>query len=308
MRDGIQRAVPCTFPLQRKMNVFCDIFKNYQPDCIEIGSLVSNKIMPIMQDTPVLYSSVNNYLLQQMQLYKIQQNQKKDESIENHEDNHEQSLTIPKLYVLVPNSNKLLESFSYGFKNFSFVTSMSNSFQKKNVGKTLDDTKNDLQHCFHLLDKEFPEDEFSTKLYISCINKCPIDGQIDISFIINELMYYHIYFNFDELCLSDTCGTLGYHEFVYIINALERNNFPINKLSLHLHIDQSRTSIIEKILFYCFDKNITKFDVSLLNEGGCSVTMNNTNNAIHPNLSYEMLYNCLQKYSENKCSNDIIYL
>ena len=131
------------------------------------------------------------------------------------------------------------------------------------------------------------------KLYISCINECPIEGKINNDFIINEIVKYNKK-NIHNICLSDTVGTLSDEDFIYIVDNCNRLGVPFNKLSLHLHVNKERISILEKIFYSAFDRNITLFDVSLLESGGCSVTMNK--NKLLPNLSYELYYEYLFKY------------
>ena len=280
LRDGIQCAIPHLYPLQRKIDIVYDITTQYCPTSIEIGSLVSPKILPIMEDTPILYTSVHSYL----------QNRLKQSSSE--------STTIPDIYVLIPNSNKLIQAIHQGITNFSFITSVSSSFQLKNTGKSIMHAKKDLENCFELLQKMIPNEDYKTKLYISCISQCPLEEQIDLSFIVKEIVEYHQRYPLDELCLSDTCGTLEFADFEYIISSIRCLNVPLQKISIHLHINPDRRENIQQILWYCFDNGVHQFDVSVLNEGGCSVTMKNTQ--IYPNMNYEFFYDCLDKYLENK--------
>ena len=74
------------------------------------------------------------------------------------------------------------------------------------------------------------------KLYISCINQCPISGRKDTQYIVDEINYYiENYDNLSEICLSDTCGTLGFYDFKNIINLiLKRHDLSLlNKISLY---------------------------------------------------------------------------
>jgi hypothetical protein len=55
---------------------------------------------------------------------------------------------------------------------------------------------------------------------------------------------------------------------------------------------------VEQILKFCWQNDLNKFDVSTLETGGCSVTMNR--DQLLPNLSYELFYSILHKYMVNK--------
>jgi hypothetical protein len=70
-------------------------------------------------------------------------------------------------------------------------------------------------------------------------------------------------------------------------------------ISLHLHIKPDREDIIEKIIHKALDYKIASFDVSMLEIGGCSVTM--TKDKLAPNLSYELYYKALCNYIVKKC-------
>ena len=135
------------------------------------------------------------------------------------------------------------------------------------------------------------------KLYVSCINECPISGKIDNDFIVNKLLTINK-MNVDNICLSDTCGTLDLEDFEYIVDTCKSFGLPYNKLSLHLHVKNGREDIVEKIIHKALDRRIIDFDVSLLETGGCSVTMNK--NQIAPNLSYDLYYKSLVNYIEKK--------
>jgi hypothetical protein len=104
--------------------------------------------------------------------------------------------------------------------------------------------------------------------------------------------------NVDNICLSDTCGTLDVEDFEYIVDTCNFFGLPSSKLSLHLHVKNGRENIVEKIIHKALDRRILDFDVSLLETGGCSVTMNK--NQIAPNLSYELYYKSLVNYIEEK--------
>ena len=104
--------------------------------------------------------------------------------------------------------------------------------------------------------------------------------------------------NVDSICLSDTCGTLNEEDFEYIIDTCVYFGLPLSKFSLHLHVNKSRESEVEKIIHKALDRKIINFDVSLLDTGGCSVTMNK--DRISPNLSYELYYKSLCNYIMKK--------
>lgn len=280
LRDGIQCANKNDYHLIRKIEVFENILRIYNPDKFEIGSLANPKILPIMSDTLDLF----NYICREHPELK------------------------ERIYVLIPSINKLTQAIENNIQNFSFITSVSESFQKKNTNKTIQEVKEDFKNVFQILCRE-PLQNSNTKLYISCINICPIQGKIDNDFIINELFEYYTDFSFDELCISDTCGELLFNDFQYIITESIKKGIPPSKFSIHLHnsftpshsLRESAWQLlplslinveclknmenIKQIIDFSFLIGINKFDVSYLETGGCSVTMDSKK--IKSNLNYD---------------------
>jgi isopropylmalate/homocitrate/citramalate synthase len=202
--------------------------------------------------------------------------------------------------MLVPNKKGYDTAIEKGVTHFSFLTSVSESFQKKNINKTLQETKNDLcdiiKYIMHKKTFYLPS-ELTTKLYISCINECPVEGKINNDNVVNEIIYYSKNMSMNELCLSDTCGTLLFEDYKYIIDECIEYGVDTEKISLHLHTSENIDNIRD-IVHYSLDKNIKKFDVSSITSGGCSVTMDQSK--LKPNMSYELLYKFFDEYINKK--------
>jgi pyruvate/oxaloacetate carboxyltransferase len=198
-------------------------------------------------------------------------------------------------YLLIPNFSKLSIIKDIKCKNISLITSVSDSFQFKNTRKSIDETKEDIKNIILNF-------EGNIKLYISCIDNCPQIGPISHEKILSEIEYYYNELNIRNICLSDTCGSLTYESFIDLVDKIKLINIPYEIFSLHLHVNnlsnESNKSNTIKIIHEALDRNITSFDVSLLETGGCSVTMNKT----VPNLSYKIYYQALVDYiiSKNK--------
>jgi len=271
LRDGIQGFTPAVWTTQRKRDLFLSIFNKETPTKMEIGSLVSGKILSVMSDSMQIHKYITDYL------------REKNSNIHT--------------YMLVPNSKKLREGLEYGLTRFSFITSVSEKFQMKNTNLTLQQTKSELAKMNNMLLTNSGNKKYA-KLYISCISECPIRGQIPVAEIAREILEYNDKYEFDELCLSDTCGTLTYERFSQIIMAV-KPFIHLSKLSLHLHVSQNLEEVRD-ILFCCFDSGINKFDISAVESGGCNVTMSGKNNL--PNLSYDLFYDTLNKYVERELS------
>jgi hydroxymethylglutaryl-CoA lyase len=281
LRDGLQgltKQEQSLITLDAKEKLYDNICSFHKPQNIEIGSVVNPKILPVLANSLELFREV---------------------SIKNNKVNKNINYT-PKLYILVPNKKGYDIAIKNGITNFSFLTSVSESFQKKNINKSIRETKNELLDIIKEMNEIYNfylPSELNTKLYISCINECPIEGKINNDNVVNEIIYYSQNTNVNELCLSDTCGSLLFEDFKYIIDKCTDLNVDIEKISLHLHTSENIDNIRE-IVHYSLDNKIKKFDVSLIESGGCSVTMDQSK--LKPNMSYELLYKFFDEYINKK--------
>lgn len=274
LRDGLQtisKEMEHLWTTQEKKTMYHRIKFNHCPKHIEIGSLANPKLMPIFADSLELHNSIKD----DMKLIPIN-------SVHNN------------LFLLTPSLNAIKRVIDKKVDNFSFITSVSNAFQKKNTNKNILETKKELQLICDEVQRYNADKKIKTKLYISCINDCPLTGQIDNDYIVNELLLYEKNYPINELCLSDTCGTLKFEDFEYIIDNCLYFGLPAKKLSLHLHYSAKNLENTKQIIHYAFDKNINKFDVSMLEGGGCSMTM--SEEKCSNNLSYDLFYKFLVDY------------
>ncbi len=255
MRDGLQTFTN-VLSTNKKILMINQLIYDKDPEILEIGSIVSQKVLPQFHDSLEIYTWA-----------KFEYPDK-------------------EFYLLTPNEKGVKIAIENEVSNLSFITSVSDSFQVKNIKKTLDATKEELDSMYNMaLESEMIS---NIKLYISCINECPIEGLIDSDLIVDEVEeYYNKYPLISNICLSDTCGTLRFQNFKRIIDKLSEK-VPLTNLSLHLHY--SNQEDIENILLYAYDRGLTKYDVSNLeNSGGCSVTIES--GKTKGNLSYEDIEN-----------------
>lgn len=263
LRDGLQ-SIPTIYSIANKTEMLHNIITIHNPSAIEVGSIVSPKVLPQMADSLLVF---------------------KEAQLAN--------IILPKpidIYMLTPTLKSVKIACDHDVNNFSFITSVSNEFQKKNINKTIDETKNELENMIqHVV--VIPDTKI--KLYISCISECPITGTMDNSRIISEILcYYYSYECLDEICLSDTCGTLSFYDFRFIMEQLIGRNIDMKKFSLHLHNQPNNPMNIKNIIIYAMKCGIYRFDVSNMPDvGGCSVTMDKTKT--NGNLSYEQVKGCV---------------
>jgi len=260
LRDGLQ-SLTKIYSLAEKTEILRNIIVNRYPSAIEVGSIVSPKILPQMSESIELFHEaqfINIIIARPIDLY-----------------------------MLTPNLKSVNIASDHNITNFSFITSVSNDFQRKNTNKNLTEIKNEIEL---MMKRVTLIEDSKVKIYISCITDCPISGKIDNNIIINEILhYYYTYDEISEICLSDTCGTMEFNNFKTIIDELLKRNVDFNKISLHLHNQENKQNV-KDIIVYGMKSGIYRFDVSDMPEiGGCSVTMENPSG----NLSYDDVKRCL---------------
>lgn len=260
LRDGLQ-SMNKIYRFSEKKDLLHKIINKYNPEKIEVGSIVNTRVLPQMHDSLKLY-------------------------------NYCRELELKNCYLLTPNLYSVKKGIANNVNNFSLITSVSDEFQKKNINKSLNETKVELTKIYDELQKSNVN---NIKLYISCVRECPISGQMDINFIIDEIEYYfNKYEGINELCLSDTCGTLTFTDFKIIIDKLCMfyDISITEKISLHLHKNKDMFHTYN-IINYGYLSGINKFDVSCLDSGGCSVTIDSKN--MNNNLHYDDFYELFNK-------------
>ena len=278
LRDGLQ-----TLPIEShelasinfKLNLYDEIYNTHTPKFIEIGSIVSPKVFPVFKDTvPLIY-----------QLF----TKKYDNS---------------GIFVLIPNSKKMEYFLQFNIEHpihFSFITSFSETFQKKNVNKSIQESENELDKIFFLLKNRNLQYKPILKLYISCFKDCPFDGTIDTNFIVDKIIQYS-QLPVNIICLSDTCGTLNAADIKLIFDKCETHNIDFTKIGIHLHNNNNPLNSIHNenrincVLGECFQRNIIHYDVSLIEHGGCPLA---AKNGQLPNLTYDQFYIAINEFQKH---------
>jgi hypothetical protein len=274
LRDGLQNIKQSelnNYSTQNKLELYNKIKAKHKPEFVEVGSLVSKKYFPIFSDSIEIFTQTNNN-------------------------------TIGKNFLLIPSMSKLKLAINSGCNNFSFISSVSESFQLANTNKSIQQTKAEILEMMYEIVSNPITSNPQVKIYLSCIDHCPKEGKISPDLIADEIIYYNDVSKPDIICLSDTCGSLTHESFIDIVDKANKGGVPYQKLSLHLHIDNSSPnyySNLQKIFNASMDRKITQWDLSLLETGGCVMTLDNSN--IKPNLSYQLYYRLLIDYIVYKC-------
>ena len=124
LRDGLQ-SLSKIYTLKEKEKLFDKIVTHRCPSSMEIGSIVSPKILPQMENSLDLFRYANSF---------------------------KSCFSKPfDIYMLTPNCKNLDIAINHNVENFSFITSVSSAFQQKNINKSLDETKKEIENMMKLV-------------------------------------------------------------------------------------------------------------------------------------------------------------
>jgi isopropylmalate/homocitrate/citramalate synthase len=276
LRDGIQSLPSMSF--EEKITMYNQIYKYHQPKNMEIGSIVSKKVLPIFQDSLKLYEYADSLKY----------------TIDN------SNLIVSNNWMLVPNEEQFNKIQTMkNMPNLSFITSVSDKFQLKNTKMTIDESLQNIRNIITRIDDSITS--YTTipklKIYVSCISECPVDKKNISEKKIMETLLKVNSLKPDLICLSDTCGSLQLDNFNKIMYTSILHRIPLHKYCLHLHVKNGSEEKVESLIESALNYGITHFDVSFLESGGCSVTIDKKD--LSPNLSYILFYKSLVNYIIN---------
>ena len=264
MRDGLQ-SVKEFIPLETKKNMLVELLNRRRPDSMEIGALVSPKAMPQMSTSVDLFNYANHYVSNVKEL-------------------------DTKLFMLVPpRFEKLCQAHELGVRHVSIMSSVSDDFQLKNVRHTTSQTLTAVTNSLRLLSFD------SAKIYLSCVDQCPVSERRHYAYqIADRVLDYSSIPQVNEICLSDTMGTLTWMKLTEILEEVVASGVSMNKISLHLHVNKDNLRNVTAMLYVASTAGIKRLDVSDTSTGGCSMTLDASQ--LHGNLTYDVLYDSYEKY------------
>jgi len=254
-------------PIQDKKSLFYNILWEYNPDNLEIGSLLNSKMMPDFLSSLDLVQELS----EEKPLFWGRDGDK-------------------NIYMAINNADKLIPAIKKNVKYFSLITPLHFNFPR---------SQKELNKIFDILKKSVPENK--TKLYISCTNEWTEEGVLDSDYIIHKLLNYYEKYEPDLLCLSDTFGLLDSEEYEYIVNNCIYFGLPSYKICVNLHFNPNNKNQLDnarRIVHYSFDKKIRNFDVSKKNSDYYTRSMISRKDQMPNNLSYETFNNFLKEYIE----------
>lgn len=234
MRDGLQNEAVNLSQAQRFE------FAKRIADCgqteIEAGAFVSPKWVPQM--------SGSKELLQH--LLSAQKNKEISKKV--------------KFSVLVPNEKGFQEAAEAGVQRIAIFGATSDTFSKKNINCTIDESFEKFETVMRLAKKA----KIEVRGYVSTVFGCPYEGRIKPAKalkIIQRFFDLGIY----ELSIGDTIGVATPKQVAEILGPLKKQK-KISKVAMHFH-DTRGTALAN--ISASLDYGVKVFDASVGGLGGC---------------------------------------
>ena len=180
-------------------------------------------------------------------------------------------------WYLVPNRKGLERAIASQVKNIAVFTAVSNTFNQKNIGMTVDESFVEIE----ALVKEAKAQGLKVRGYVSTVWGCPFEGKISpiqALPVLERMLALPI----EELTVGDTIGVAAPAGVEAIFKPLLQK-YPSSRLAGHFH-DTRGTALANALR--AFELGIRSFDSSLSGLGGCPFAPGATGNLATEDLVY----------------------
>ena len=180
---------------------------------------------------------------------------------------------------LVPNMKGYETAKGLGVKEIALFTATSDSFTKKNINATVDESFERMKEVA----AEAKKDNVFVRGYVSTAFGCPYEGTMSVQKLIGvtkRLFELGVY----EVSVGDTIGVAKPQQVRDYIRAL-KNEFPIGKIAMHFH---DTRGMAPTNIYVSLEEGITTFDSSAGGLGGCPYAKGATGNVATEDVWYLM--------------------
>ncbi|MGZ3770910.1 MAG: hydroxymethylglutaryl-CoA lyase [Bdellovibrio sp.] len=220
---------------------------------VEIGAFVSPQWVPQMAGTKEVVAKA-------FDLVKAKQISKKIE-----------------FSVLVPNGRGMEDAISSGVKEVAIFAACTESFSKKNINCTIEESFQRFEAVMALAKKH----KIKVRGYLSTCFGCPFEGKVSEAKVVMLAQRMHklgVY----EISIGDTIGVANVGQVESLFKKLKKV-IPVRKLAGHFH--DTRGQALANILA-AFKMGVTVFDTSLGGLGGCPYAPGATGNVATEDVVY----------------------
>ena len=178
---------------------------------------------------------------------------------------------------LVPNMYGFETAKSLGVKDIALFSATSDSFAKKNVNATVDETFERMTPVAELAHKE----GMSVRAYISTAYGCPYEGDVAHSKLMKVIERFQK-MGVREISIGDTTGVARPRQVKESLKEIKRA-FGLDKIAMHFH--DTRGMALSNILV-SLEEGVTTFDSSAGGLGGCPYAKGATGNVATEDVWY----------------------
>lgn len=162
--------------------------------------------------------------------------------------------------VLVPNEKGMLMAIESGVKEVAIFAAASESFSKKNINCTIEESFERFKPVMALAKKH----KIKVRGYLSTCFGCPFEGKVSEAKVVQLAKKLH-QLGCYEISIGDTIGVADPVQVQRIFKKLKKV-VPVKKLAAHFH--DTRGTALANIL-EAYQLGVTVFDASMGGLGGC---------------------------------------
>lgn len=181
----------------------------------------------------------------------------------------EPSLKQTTLYSLVPNDVGLENALEAGVKDIAIFTATSNTFNKKNINATIDESLKRID----LVMKKANAEGMKARAYISTVFGCPYEGETSLVEL-KRIALHLKNLGIKEISLGDTIGIAHPLQVKEVINYLS-NDFSLDFFAMHFH-DTKGMAVANTLA--ALQMGMSRFDSSSGGLGGCPYALGASGN------------------------------
>lgn len=162
--------------------------------------------------------------------------------------------------VLVPNEKGMMMAIESGVKEVAIFAAASESFSKKNINCTIDESFERFKPVMALAKKH----KIKVRGYLSTCFGCPFEGKVSEAKVVQLAKRLH-QLGCYEISIGDTIGVANPAQVQSVFKKLKKA-IPVKKLAAHFH--DTRGTALANIL-EAYQLGVTVFDASMGGLGGC---------------------------------------
>jgi hydroxymethylglutaryl-CoA lyase len=246
-RDGLQNE-KMILPTEDKFN-FISLLADAGLKTIEVTSFVKAPAIPQMSDAPSLFEKVRGSLM-------------------------DTGISFP---CLVPNLKGYEAAKASGVKEIALFSATSNSFTKKNINASVDESFEKMKDVA----TQAKKDGVKIRGYISTAFGCPYEGEMSEKELINVAKRF-LDLGVYEVSIGDTIGVAVPSQVKKYLKTL-KCELPLDKFAMHFH--DTRGMALTNILV-SLEEGIRIFDSSAGGIGGCPYAKGATGNVATEDVWY----------------------